>query len=706
MRLQLTVRTLWLLPILLAGCSTTVGQRFGGTPQSRSIAVVGDRPLPASTGEPGGRVVADVEEPEPKLNSKRRISGRVVNEAGDPVPGATVRLADSGVKGGKQIRATTDRSGAFTLNGLRPGSSYTLIAESDDEHGAILGRAEASTADTGVEIALASDDKKPTTRRSARPSASKAKPVSNREDLEQEPDQEALPKVNREDIALPADEADALDPGPPQPQPVRAGRPQLSAPEPSVGWRNSKNATASRPKNEDVEADSVPTKRRQTVKDQPSTDPDDEANPLPPALDRGGSASPDDSDPVPPTSARSKSNGTVGAKAAKNPQEAGEIALAPEASLDEKADRAKSLANDKGETSLANEVQSVSSLMPDPDQAPTIPTPTAEVAAARIAAAAKAVEPSATAPPELPPIGGDPVKVAVAEAPSPTTSPPGTASASQVVAPLNPAPQPDFSSNPPAVNSAEKPSEASDYNPFANLQPAHLPLDRVVENAPLVSPPAEGEPVKATEIPKKKWGDLAATNPPAMVVHPTKATLTGALLRRLKPPVEPKDPSVATCSYDSRLRKLNDFRLPDLEGKPVQFRELDADYILLDFWGTWCAPCLDAIPHLVELQKKYGPGKLKVVGIACENVPPEQRKAKVEEVSRKLGINYPVLLSTMDGKACPIQQAFQIQAMPTMILVDRKGQVVWRSSGNTPANESRLDRVLAQSLARGDTVRR
>ena len=295
MRPHRTLRLLWLLPVLLAGCSTTAGSRFGGTPQSRSIAVVGDRPLPASTGEPGGRVVAEAEEPEPKLNSKRRISGRVVDEAGDPVAGATVRLADGGVKGGKEIQGTTDKSGAFTLNGLRAGSSYVLIAEAEDEKGPIRGRVEATTADTGIEIALVSDEKKPTARRTARPST-KAKPVSNQEDVEEAPSREESSRVNNEDVAPPAQEADSLDPGPAQP---RASHPQLSAPEPGVGWRNSKNATASRPRDSDAEGGSASpdtrtaTKRR-VVKEKAPVDPDDETNPLPPALDPDGRGQPDD----------------------------------------------------------------------------------------------------------------------------------------------------------------------------------------------------------------------------------------------------------------------------------------------------------------------------------------------------------------------------------------------------------------------------
>ena len=130
---------------------------------------------------------------------------------------------------------------------------------------------------------------------------------------------------------------------------------------------------------------------------------------------------------------------------------------------------------------------------------------------------------------------------------------------------------------------------------------------------------------------------------------------------------------MSLCDYDPKRRQIVDFRLPDLEGNPVQLRDLDADLILLDFWGTWCKPCVNSVPHLVELQKKFGPGRLKVVGIACEEVDPKDRRAKVEEMSRQLGINYAVLLSGMDGP-CPVRDALKVQVLPTMIVLNRSGQ--------------------------------
>ena len=716
MRLHRPYRSLFLLPVVLAGCSTTVGSRFGGTPQSKSIAVVGERPLPASTGEPGGRVVADDEVPEPRRNPKTRISGRVLDDQGEPVPNITVRLADGGTKGGKDIRGTTDRSGAFTLNGLRPGTTYSLIAEAEDDRGPLTGRVEARTSDTGVEISLAGgQDAATTTRRSARPS--RAKSVSNREDLDQVSEGEEAPKVNREDVAPPAEEVDTLDPGPASTS--GPGRPQLSPPQPGVGWKNkSGTSTAGRTGDRAVESVATspddPPRRRRVVNDEPPAGEEDEPNPLPPAIDPGSTNGPDDASPARPSSARSGRSKKVGAKAPAKLPDSGEIALAPEASVDGEADRAKSFAKAEAEMAIAADFRPISTLEPDAD-AISAPRPRSiEVAAAQPPAStesAPAADPPG--PPALPPVAADPV--ATLAAPRPTASPPDSNPAPQDVAPTHPAPQPVFASQAPESKPVAPPAPATvaDYNPFAAM-PAPTPLvsrfgvDTLPSNRPpSAEPAAEADVAQAVaEPPKKKWGELAPTDRPPVVVEPTRATTPGSLVKRLRASVEGRDSAIASCSYDARLRRIIDFRLPDLEGKPVRFQDLDADYVLLDFWGTWCSPCLDSIPHLVALQKKYGPGRFRVVGIACEEGPPEQRKAKVDEASRKLGINYAVLLSTMDGKPCPVQQALQIQAMPTMILVDRRGQILWRSTGSTPSTEERLDRVLASSMGRGDTVRR
>ena len=133
-----------LLSILgvVSGCSQTGAVRSSNTSDVKTIASVGDKPLPIVTGEPGtGSLRVEAEDIDRPARSGSRISGRIYDERGKPVPDVKVRLAVSGAAGGKAVVATTDRSGAFTLTGLRSGSSYTVIAEFEDDDGTMSGRA-------------------------------------------------------------------------------------------------------------------------------------------------------------------------------------------------------------------------------------------------------------------------------------------------------------------------------------------------------------------------------------------------------------------------------------------------------------------------------------------------------------------------------------------------------------------------------------
>jgi len=129
----------------------------------------------------------------------------------------------------------------------------------------------------------------------------------------------------------------------------------------------------------------------------------------------------------------------------------------------------------------------------------------------------------------------------------------------------------------------------------------------------------------------------------------------------------------------------------------VSLREFDADLILLDFWGTWCTPCQKSIGHLVELQKQLGGKRIQVIGIACEKSQAAGRSANVAQAIKRHGINYPVLISSME-KPCPVQEAFQVQFYPTLVLLDREGRILRREEGATNDTLGRLDRFIARSL--------
>jgi thiol-disulfide isomerase/thioredoxin len=162
----------------------------------------------------------------------------------------------------------------------------------------------------------------------------------------------------------------------------------------------------------------------------------------------------------------------------------------------------------------------------------------------------------------------------------------------------------------------------------------------------------------------------------------------------------------ASCRFDARQRRLVDFQLPDLQGQPVHFKDLDADLVLIDFWGTWCGPCKQSIPHLIDLQNRFGPKRLKVIGVAYEQGSAQERAAAVEAAAHRFGINYTVLLGEADGQPCPVQGALNVQAYPTLILVDRHGRILWRDQGATRSTLDRLERVIASNAGTDGVVRR
>ncbi len=187
------------------------------------------------------------------------------------------------------------------------------------------------------------------------------------------------------------------------------------------------------------------------------------------------------------------------------------------------------------------------------------------------------------------------------------------------------------------------------------------------------------------------------------VVTPTGSTspTRRTLFQRLggsKPVVTATEALQSVCRVDPTDRRLVELQLPALDGKLVSFKDIDADLVLLDFWGSWCRECRKSIPHLSELQAKYGEKRLRVIGVACERGSSlEERQASAAKAARGLKINYSVLVSSMDG-SCPVQKGMQIQFYPTMVLLDRRGHILQREQGATDTTLARIDRAVASAL--------
>ena len=99
-----------------------------------------------------------------------------------------------------------------------------------------------------------------------------------------------------------------------------------------------------------------------------------------------------------------------------------------------------------------------------------------------------------------------------------------------------------------------------------------------------------------------------------------------------------------------------DFKLDDLEGKPLTLAASHGKVILLNFWATWCGPCRAEIPDLIELQKKYG-DKLQIIGLDVD----DDDSTEVKKFVTANGINYPIGMATNEIR----MQYGGVAALPT-----------------------------------------
>ena len=125
-----------------------------------------------------------------------------------------------------------------------------------------------------------------------------------------------------------------------------------------------------------------------------------------------------------------------------------------------------------------------------------------------------------------------------------------------------------------------------------------------------------------------------------------------------------------------------ELRLENLDGKQLSLSDFHGKVVFVNFWATWCGPCQDEIPSLIELQNKYASKGFTVVGIAMDEegksvVGPFVSKELYDVHGEKLHINYPILLGSDEAS----DKFGGILGYPTSFLISRNGQVIMKFQG-------------------------
>ncbi len=130
--------------------------------------------------------------------------------------------------------------------------------------------------------------------------------------------------------------------------------------------------------------------------------------------------------------------------------------------------------------------------------------------------------------------------------------------------------------------------------------------------------------------------------------------------------------SETTVQFVNNPVPVNNVTVEDLDGNTISSHDWHGKVTFVNFWATWCRPCLEEIPDLVKLQERYG-DYLQIIGVSTDDGPVE----RVKEFVQEHGINYPVVMNTPE-----LQDAFPgVFALPTSFILDLELQTVQKHVG-------------------------
>lgn len=147
-----------------------------------------------------------------------------------------------------------------------------------------------------------------------------------------------------------------------------------------------------------------------------------------------------------------------------------------------------------------------------------------------------------------------------------------------------------------------------------------------------------------------------------------------------------------TDDLSEKPRLAADFALPDISGKAVRLSDFKGQVVLVDFWATWCAPCLEELPDIKALYGKHKDRGFTIVGISIDDMGKEIVAPFVKENQ----VPYPILLAGVD----PVE-GFPVRGLPTAYLIDRRGFIVKKYFGFKFPEQ--LDKDVAVFLNQGES---
>ena len=138
--------------------------------------------------------------------------------------------------------------------------------------------------------------------------------------------------------------------------------------------------------------------------------------------------------------------------------------------------------------------------------------------------------------------------------------------------------------------------------------------------------------------------------------------------------------------------KAIDFKLPTIEGKEFTLSEQTGRVIVLDFWASWCAPCREEFPFLIELANQNMDKSFAVVAVNID-----KKSANAKAFIAKLKVEVPFVIP-VDAES-KIPSKYEVENMPTTFIIDKKGVVRYIHKGFAESYKEEYKKQIAELLA-------
>lgn len=178
-------------------------------------------------------------------------------------------------------------------------------------------------------------------------------------------------------------------------------------------------------------------------------------------------------------------------------------------------------------------------------------------------------------------------------------------------------------------------------------------------------------------------------NAPSNATQPTASSTTSGAPQRTNLPMPPPNSQTRETGGSSQ------YGWTQLDSRRGQLSDYTGQVVVLDFWATYCPPCLQETPHLVDLQKRYGAQGLKVIGL---NVGGPDDRPKVADYVEQFKVQY--TLGYPDEATVSLYLGNE-DTIPQTLIFDRTGKLVKHFVGFDQQVSAELDRTVQNAVTGG-----